>query len=106
MKTMVVPARDMEYWNRWLRKDEIDFNNVWFSANSTVFSQSVDFDDGFCAELRVRSGETCLYTEMAWFDENGHQVGCYANGACLGGIWESGEGHDVEVLARLNKKGE
>lgn len=105
MKQMIVPAAEMDYWNKWLKENQIDFNEVDFDYDSTLFCQTVAFDDGTQADLKVCSGQTNLWCEMVWFDRDGNEIAC--SDACadaLDGIWEfpvpfeGDEYYNVEVV--------
>ena len=50
MKKMVVDAKQLDFWNKWLKENEIDFDKVDFSYDATLFCQTVELDDGACAD--------------------------------------------------------
>ena len=89
MKQMIVKAEELDFWNKWLKEGEIDFDKVDFPYDATLFCQTVEFEDGTQADLKVCSGQTNLWCEMVWFDENGCEIAC--SDACadeLDGVWE------------------
>ena len=102
MKKMIVDAKQLDFWNKWLKEDEIDFDKVDFPYDATLFCQTVELDDGACADLKVCSGQTNLWCEMVWFDKDGYEIAC--TDACadeLEGEWKCpfGDGdYDVEVV--------
>ena len=103
MKKMTVNAEELNKWNKWLKESEIDFDEVDFDYDATLFCQTVEFDDGVQADLKVCSGQTNLWCEMVWFDAEGHELAC--SDACadeLEGLWEypfDGGDYNVEVVS-------
>ena len=102
MKKMIVDAKQLDFWNKWLKENEIDFDKVDFPYDATLFCQTVELDDGACAYLKVCSGQTNLWCEMVWFDKDGYEIAC--SDACadeLEGEWkypfDDGD-YDVEVV--------
>lgn len=102
MKQMIVDAKQLDFWNKWLKEKEINFDEVDFPYDATLFCQTVEFDDGVQADLKVCSGQTNIWCEMVWFDEEGRELAC--SDACadeLVGEWKCslGDGdYDVEVV--------
>ena len=102
MKQMIVDAKQLDFFNKWLQVSEIDFDKEDFLHDATLFCQTVEFDDGTFADLKVCSGQTNLWCEMVWYSENGCEIAC--SDACadrLDGEWkypfEDGN-YDVEVV--------
>ena len=89
MKQMIVDAKQLDFFNKWLQVSEIDFNKDDFPHDATLLCQTVDFDDGTFADLKVCSGQTNLWCEMVWYSENGCEIAC--SDACddrLDGEWK------------------
>lgn len=101
MKIMEVAKSELDKWNALLKETEIDFEEQDIDEDATLFCQTVTFDDGMFADLKVCSGQTNLWCEMVWFDKDGYELTC--SDACndtLDGEWLcSIEGHDVLVKA-------
>ena len=100
---MFVKRDELEKWNKWLQENEIDFDKVDFPYDATLFSQTVEFDDGTQADLKVCSGQTNLWCEMVWFDKDGHEIACSdADADGLDGVWECSldDKYNVEVIGR------
>ena len=56
MKQMIVDAKQLDFFNKWLQVSEIDFDKADFPHDATLFCQTVEFDDGTFADLKVCSG--------------------------------------------------
>lgn len=101
MKELKIKKSTADFWNRLLKEAIVNFEALGVPQDATLFIKTVKFDDGAFADLQVCSGQTNLWCEMVWFDENGCEICC--SDACadhLEGEWQcEDDAYSVKVIA-------
>lgn len=73
-KTIKISKEKADELQILLDKDEIDFEKEDIEEDSVLFEETVAFDNGFTAEIKVYSDQTNLYVDYVLFDKEGHEV--------------------------------
>ena len=92
--TAYVKKEDLEYWEKLLAEPKVDYSKYSIPKFTCVFFTSVEFDDGYTADIKVCSDTPesgSLWTEMVVYNKEGVQE--YLSGVSdhLEGEWFAGE---------------
>jgi len=85
-----LPKSDLEYWDRLLRADRVDYSAEKLAPYSCVYSWSVEFDDRFSADIRVCTDSAdsgSVWSEMILYDPAGIEVELSPVSDTLSGDW-------------------
>lgn len=85
-----IPKSEIDYWNDVLDGGKADFSKEKLAPMSCVFVKSVEFSDGFSADIKVctdtmESGG--VWSEMAIYDPSGKEVYLSDVSDRLSGTW-------------------
>jgi len=73
-KTITVKQVEIKRLQKLLDQDEVNFTDG-IEMDSTLFNESVRFDNGFSANVKVCSGQTNCWTEAVIFNNEGIEIG-------------------------------
>lgn len=84
-----VPQAELDRWDELLDQETVDFEAEDLEEDSTVFSKTVKFENGYWAEVKVCTGQDgAIWSEAVLFTADGNEVSCTDPDVQLSGNWE------------------
>lgn len=65
--TVRIPKRELDYWNRLLDIEEVDFEKEGIDCDQELERYTFNFGNGFEADIKVCSGQTNLFVDPVLF---------------------------------------
>lgn len=102
---LVIERKKLDYWEKLLKKDDLDYDELGFAEYSTVMKWTVKFSDGCEIDIKVNSDRRDnhdLFSEAVLFDKDGNQLEFTDVQYDLRGIWNlehGGKTYRVDVCS-------
>lgn len=73
-KTLKISKEEAKKYQKLLEQDELDFEKENVEEDSTLKILTTKFENGFCADIKVCTGQHNCYVDPVLFDSKGNEV--------------------------------